>query len=146
MRTEANSRRRRFAACFGAAVGVMAIGPFAHGADFSTTWVGPASSNWNIGANWSGGNFPTLNNPSGAAYFAFIDGGNAQNSTVALNINATLKGLTISSGDTLNVGNFLTLTVNGDSVTSAISNAGTISLNSAPSATSLSCNGTTLTL
>ena len=64
----------------------------------NATWLGGAG-NWDNAALWDIGVVP--NNGGGDTYNVFIDGGKIANSTVNLNINATIDNLTIDAGDTL---------------------------------------------
>lgn len=101
-----------------AAVLATAAGAPALAAD--VTWLG-GSGNWSS-ASWSTGLFA-----SGGPHRAFIDGGNSVVSTVALDVNVTLAGLEISSGDTLNVLNGRVLGFTGTSLV----NQGTLNISGA---------------
>src|SRR5262245_39133067 len=69
----------------------------------SATWIGPASGSWNNPANWSSGvvaqSFPIVSYDS-----IFIDGGNAQNSSVTASTDIFISNLTIDAGDSLAFG------------------------------------------
>src|SRR5262245_64194361 len=108
-----------------AAAATAGISGVTRAVDVSVTW-NPGSASWNAASNWSGGAVPNNGSPAGSEYLVFIDGGNATNSTVLLDINPTIKALSISAGDTLNIRNIQTLSVNGDGVTASIVNAGSI--------------------
>jgi hypothetical protein len=108
----------------GVAVGLVGLIP-ARAPAADVTWFG-GTGNWNVGANWIGGNVPAIGDN------VFIDGGNAVNSVVSLNVNANINNLTISTGDTLGINNGQTLTINGN-----LSNAGTLALNSVGTNTDL---------
>ena len=114
----------------GVAAGLVGLTP-ARAPAADVTWLG-GTGNWNVGANWSGGSAPA------AGDNVFIDGGNAVNSVVSLNVNASINNLTISSGDTLGINNFQTLFMSGN-----LANAGTLELNSSGSATDLRIGPTT---
>jgi len=68
-----------------------------HAAD--ATWLG-GTGNWNVGGNWSPAGVP-----NSALTNVFIDGGNALNSIVTLNIGATIGNLAIGAGDSLGIAN-----------------------------------------
>lgn len=99
-----------------------------------TTWAGGAG-NWSNASLWSGGVPNSTTN-------AFIDGGKAIASPVNLDISGSVNNLTISSGDSLGIGNNLSLTVNG----TALSDAGNLTLNSLGNGTSLLIGGANVLL
>jgi hypothetical protein len=101
-------------------------------------WVGPATGVWSNPSNWNGG---VPNNGGGNIYNVFIDNGNPQSTTVTTDISPTINNLTIDSDDALIIGNNTSLTVNGN-----ISNAGTLSLNSAGNSTQLIIGSSNVTL
>jgi hypothetical protein len=68
-----------------------------HATDF--IWTDGTTGNWNVNGNWSAVNFP-----NSSADNAFIDGGNTgQNSSVTLNISASIGTMQIDSGDRVTV-------------------------------------------
>jgi len=96
-------------------------------------WKGGAG-NWSVAGNWSAG-VPTSTSNVG------IDAGNAKASPVTLDVGGQARSLAIDSDDSLSFNNNQSLVINGTS----ISNAGTISLNSAGNLTTLFiANGATL--
>ena len=102
---------------------------------FSQTdnWKGGAG-NWSVAGNWSAG-VPTSTSNVG------IDAGNPKVSPVTLDVGGQASTLVIDSDDSLSFNNNQSLVINGTS----ISNAGTISLNSAGNLTTLFiANGATL--
>ncbi len=112
-------------------------------AQTDTTWNGGAS-NWNNAANWSGGFAP--NNGNGFTNWnVFIDGGDAGDSTVSLDINSTINQLNISANDSLDILDNRTLSISqgGQAGSGIINNDGAISLTSGGNLTSLSLSGTT---
>ena len=100
----------------------------------NTTWTGGAG-NFSDAAMWSAG-VPNGN------FNAFIDGGKPVASAVTLDINAALSNLSISSGDSLNISNSLSLTVNG----TTLANNGQLLMNSVGNGTDLIVGGANLTL
>ena len=76
-----------------------------HAAD--ATWFG-GTGNWNVAGNWS-----PLGVPNSALTSVFIDGGNVINSSVTLNIGATIGNLAIAAGDSLAIANGQGLRVGG---------------------------------
>ncbi len=68
-----------------------------HAAD--STWLG-GTGNWSVAGNWS-----PVGVPNSALTNVFIDGGNAINSIVTLNVGATIGNLTIGAGDSLGIAN-----------------------------------------
>jgi hypothetical protein len=98
-------------------------------------WLGGAG-NWSTGTMWSAG-VPTSSSN------VFIDNGLPAASTVTLDIGgAAANNVTISSGDSLSFSNNTNLTVSG----TTISNAGSISLNSAGNFTELIIGSSNVTL
>jgi hypothetical protein len=96
-------------------------------------WLG-GTGNWSNGAKWSAG-------VPGSSSMVFIDHGLAGASPVTLDIGGQASTLTIDSDDSLSFSNNQSLVINGNSIT----NAGTISLNSAGNLTTLFiANGATL--
>jgi len=96
-------------------------------------WLG-GTGNWSNGAKWSAG-------VPGSSSMVFIDHGLAGASLVTLDIGGQASTLTIDSDDSLSFSNNQSLVINGNSIT----NAGTISLNSAGNLTTLFiANGATL--
>lgn len=93
--------------------------------------------NWSSAANWGDGSVPN----SATNTDVKIDNETGTNSTVNLDMNATVSSLAISSGDTLNFNNGSSLTLNGN-----ISNVGSMNLNSAGTATDLKIDAGTVTL
>lgn len=126
--TMAHLRRHKLLAS--AAVALSAFG-LAHAAN--TTWTG-GSGNWDTAANWNNGT-PTLGNT------ASIDNSAAGSSTVT--IGAVLRGvgtLAVSTGDSLVLGNFAGLQINGNGATSALSNNGQVFINATGNTTGLVFN------
>ncbi|MGE0351555.1 hypothetical protein, partial [Hydrogenophaga sp.] len=109
-------RQRTLALAIAIALGHVAP---SHAADF--IWLGGAG-NFNT-ANWSSPGFPNA-----ATADLFIDGGNALDSTVDLNVSSTIGNLSLDLGDTLNILESRALTING-----SITNNGTLSVNGAAS-------------
>src|SRR6202048_2524150 len=107
--------------------------PLSASAQCVTSWKGGAAGNWSVTANWTAG-VPSNNN-------ACIS---TANSAVTLNIaGATAANLTLGMNtDSLFFNNGTSLTVSG----STISNAGTISLNSAGNFTELVIGAPNVTL
>ncbi|HWZ82751.1 MAG TPA: hypothetical protein VNW47_09005 [Terriglobales bacterium] len=96
-------------------------------------WLG-GTGNWSNGAKWSAG-------VPGSSSDVFIDHSKAGASPVTLDVGGQANTLTIDSDDSLSFSNNQSLVINGNSV----SNAGTISLNSAGNLTTLFiANGATL--
>jgi len=96
-------------------------------------WDGLAAGNWGTATNWSGNVLP------GAADDVLIDGGDAQNTTVTLNVNPSINSLTVDTGDALSFNNGTSLTVGAG----GISNSGQISLNATSAFTILNIQGGT---
>jgi hypothetical protein len=98
-------------------------------------WLGGAG-NWSVGAKWSAG-VPTSSSN------VFIDNGHTGASPVTLDIGgAAANNITIDSDDSLSFNNNTTLTVSG----TTISNAGSISVNSAGNFTELIIGSSNVTL
>jgi len=103
-------------------------------------WIDGAAGNWNTAGNWSGGVVP--NNAGGSTYNVKIDNGNTgQNSSVSLNMSATIDNLTIDSGDSLGINTGQTLTLASGAGAGTISNAGSLTLNATTSITQLRVSG-----
>ncbi|HXN20291.1 MAG TPA: hypothetical protein VN875_18280 [Candidatus Binatus sp.] len=112
---------------------VVGLCPLSAFAQCDTSWTGAATGNWNVPGNWSAG-VPTSNTNTCIS---------TANSIVTLNIiGAGTADLTLGSTDTLSFGNETQLTVSG----SAISNSGTISLNSTGVPTELVMGAANVTL
>ncbi|ODS31085.1 MAG: PEP-CTERM motif protein [Candidatus Scalindua rubra] len=103
----------------------------------TTTWNGGAG-NWNVAGNWSGGVVP---NNGVDTFNVLIDNGNATNSSVSLDTNATIDNLTIDALDSLGINNGRILTVVSGATAGTVSNAGTISMNSVGNTTDLLVSG-----
>jgi ATP-dependent protease HslVU (ClpYQ) peptidase subunit len=88
-------------------------------------WLG-GGGNWSQNTNWSTGGFP--NNGGGNNYVAWIDQGNAVNSTVTQDVSVTINALNVSMGDRLLVGDNIALWVDDGISGGTITNAGTITL------------------
>lgn len=109
-----------------------------------TLLINGAAGNWNVAGNWSGGVVP---NNGVNTFNVKIDNGNAgQNSTVTLNINATIDNLTVDSGDQLTIQNAQSLIIAGGVNTGTITNNGTIALSSTGGSTDLRLTTTDVTL
>src|SRR5439155_11976091 len=83
---------------------------------------------WSDSAKWSAATVPNA-----SLMTVYIDNGNASNSVVTLNQNATVRGLSINSGDALNIasGNSLTLTSTAtQTFTGVVSSSGNITASS----------------
>ncbi|MBZ0109577.1 MAG: PEP-CTERM sorting domain-containing protein [Candidatus Scalindua rubra] len=94
------------------------------------TWTG-GTSNWNNTGNWDTGVVP---NNGVNTYNVLIDNGaGGTNSSVTLDINATIDNLIVDSGDSLNFNNSRDLTIASGSVI----NNGTINTNGTNSSTDL---------
>jgi hypothetical protein len=106
----------------------------ARAVDLDATWNG-GTGNWSAAAKWSGGVVP--NNGDTNAFSVFIDGGKAAASTVALDISATVKSLSIDRGDQLDQINGRDLTIDGGSAV----NNGVWTVNTTGAATDLRFNG-----
>lgn len=91
---------------------------FAPFATAQYTWIG-GIGNYDVGSNWLEGTVP----PNGATIR--IDNGNVLDSECALNMNATIGGAAISSGDSFRINNGQTLIASG-----TLFNAGTIRMDS----------------
>ena len=101
-----------------------------HAAELTATWDIPTDGNWNSASNWDTPNFP---NNGADTYNVMVDGGAvANNVNVALNQVVTINSLAIDAGDTLTFNNGIDM-----SVLNAITNNGTILLNSAAASTDL---------
>ena len=96
------------------------------------TWFG-GTGNWNLAGNWS-----PVGVPNSALTNVFIDGGNAINSIVTLNIGATIGNLTIDAGDSLIMANGQSLGMGG-----VLSNTGSFALAGSNFQTNLFFNGDT---
>jgi len=124
----------------------------AHAID--TTWVGPASGDWNAPTNWNNGV------PNSATFRALIDNGSAQNTSTSLETDQSIGTLTVSAGDRLSipfgiaqvllqvgtVNNAGTVSVDTSSIsiTSTANNSGTIIISSTQNSGQLFFSGTTL--
>src|SRR5580698_4399402 len=75
--------------------------PAAH-AQTTDTWSLGSSGLWSVAADWSADVVPNNGVPTGATYNVGITDGT---STVTLDINAAINGLTIGSGNTLAINN-----------------------------------------
>ncbi len=95
-----------------------------------TVWVGGASGNWSVAANWS----PAVVPNNGA--HVCINNAKSPVSAVTLDITATIGGLTIDPGNSLTIGNGQELIAAG-----TISNAGLITLYSNNNNTFLTLSG-----
>jgi YVTN family beta-propeller protein len=93
-------------------------------------WIGGASGNWSVAANWSTGVVP-----NGGAHVC-INNAKSPVSAVTLNTNVAIGGLTIDPGNSLTIGDNQELMVSG-----TISNAGLITVLSNGSNTLLSFVG-----
>jgi hypothetical protein len=113
-------------AAVAAAVGVFQSGAPAVAAD---TWLG-GTGTWNTPGSWSTGV------PNSAATDVAIDGGNATNSSVTLDISPSIKSLTLDAGDSLTIASGQSLTIASGAAVN-----GTLTLNSTGSSTVLSFNG-----
>ena len=102
-------------------------------ANVNATWNGGAGS-WGTASNWSGNVVP--NNAGGNTFSVFIDGANATNSLVTLDVSPTITNLTIDSDDQLSQNNGASLGVAGGTV----ANNGTFSMNATNASTDLHCN------
>src|SRR5207302_4359499 len=91
----------------------------------TTTWT-DGNGDWNTEANWDNGVPTSTTN-------AVISG---TGHTVSQSAAGSTSNLTLASGNTLNIGNALSLTVSG----SSISDSGTINLSSAGNVTNLIIN------
>ena len=100
------------------------------------TWNDGTIGFWNAAGNWTPSGVP---NSSGDS--AKIDGGNAQHTTVTLNITATVGTLMINSGDELDIGDAQTLFVS-----QAIVNSGTLAILSTANTTRLHLGGASVSL
>jgi hypothetical protein len=96
-------------------------------AQVDATWVG-GIGNWNTPGNWDIGIVPN-NGVGGNTYNVFIDGGKILNSSVNLDINATIDNLTIDAGDSLVINNGKSLTLASGVGAGTITNSGTIAIN-----------------
>ena len=127
--------------CAVVALAVSTVEGFATPIDVD--WNG-GTGNWNAAANWTPAVVP--NNSGPTTYRARIDNGKTTTtSTVALDTNATVDGLVVDSGDTLNVNAGRTLKVNGGTGIGVIDNNGSINLlasSSSSAAGTLSLGGT----
>jgi len=100
--------------------------------------------NWNVAGNWTPAQVPNNGTPPGTTYNVLIDNGNVLNSSVSLNIVATIDNLTIDAGDSLGINHGQVLTLNSDGGVTAgtITNNGSFALNSAGALTELRLTGT----
>ena len=90
------------------------------------TWIGPFGGLWSVAANWSGGEVP-----NGSDWNVFIDSDGGTASSVHVNSNYTVGGLTIDTGDMVHIDNGDDLYHAGGSVL----NNGQLHLNSTGSVT-----------
>src|SRR5262245_54901646 len=91
-------------------------------AQTTVSWVG-GNRSWSNLLNWSPPTIPT--NVAGTTYSVLIDNANAANSSVSLDISATIDSLTIDSADSLTLNNNVSLTiVNSGAGTGTINNKG----------------------
>jgi hypothetical protein len=100
-----------------------------------TTWTG-GTGNWSNSAQWTNGT------PNGN-YNAAIDAGNSANSSVSLDINASVANLSISTGDSLSIGGNHTLFFQS-STPSTLANDGILSIASGSGISAL--GGSSLTI
>jgi hypothetical protein len=116
-----------------AVVIILALQGTSMAVQVTATWNGGAG-NWSNIANWDAGVVPSngIN-----TYDVRIDNGNVTNSSVTLDMTATIDKLTVDAPDSLNFNNGQGLTIAGGSVT----NNGVISMNSTGTATDLKFNG-----
>jgi hypothetical protein len=91
-------------------------------AQTTDTWSLGSSGDWSVATDWSTGVVPNNGTPSGATYNVDIVDGV---STVTLDMNATISGLTTASGNTLAIADGQTLAVVGPT----IANGGSIQVN-----------------
>jgi len=115
--------RHPLRAAVAAAIAATSIST-AHAA--SWVWLG-GDGDWNNALSWSLPGFP-----NGFGELVTIDGGNVLASNVSLNVNATVAGLTISTGDSLSILSARQLVLGGP-----FSNDGTLRLVSTGSFTDL---------
>jgi len=98
-------------------------------------WLG-GSGDWSDAGNWDSADYPHNN---GLAYEAVID--SAVYSHVTLDVDVTIDGFTVGSGETLSIHNARDLTLAGGIATRTITNAGTVSLESTGSTTCVYIDG-----
>lgn len=121
-----------------AVVIVLALQGTSMAVQITATWTGGAG-NWNVGGNWSGGVVP---NNGMDTFNVLIDGGNiGTNSTVSLDMNATIDNLTIDALDSLGINNARSLTLVSGAGAGTITNNGSIALNATVSLTDLRMSG-----
>jgi YVTN family beta-propeller protein len=98
----------------------------------TTNWIGGASGNWSVAANWSTGVVPNSSSVN-----VCINDGNSTPSAVTLDITASVGTLTIDPGSSLTIGNGNQLFADGN-----ISNAGQIMVSATSNYTQLTIGGT----
>ena len=103
----------------------------------TATWNGGAG-NWNTAGNWSGGVVP---NNGADTFNVQIDNGNATNSSVSLNMAATIDNLTIDVSDSLDINNAQSLTIGSGVGAGTITNNGSITMNAFGNLTDLVMTG-----
>jgi len=91
----------------------------------NANWTG-GSGNWSDNSNWSSAGSP--DNNASFEYDVSIDNGSSTNSVVNLNVGATIRSLTVDTGDTLNIenGNALSLQDVGNITNNGVVNIGGI--------------------
>ena len=119
-----------------AVVIILALQGRSMAVQITATWNGGAG-NWNTAGNWSGGVVP---NNGADTFNVQIDNGNATNSSVSLNMVATIDNLTIDVLDSLGINNIWSLVIGGVGA-GTITNNGSITMNSVGSFTDLVMTG-----
>lgn len=100
----------------------------------------PGTGNWSNAGNWQGGTVP--DNSGGNLYNVYIDGGDATESVVTLDLQVAVSNLTVNSGDHLLLTPAGSLTVQGGTGDGQIVNNGKIVVGDATSWPTLKVSGT----
>src|SRR3990167_3810049 len=124
-------------AVFMAVVIILALQGTSMAVQITATWNGGAG-NWNTAGNWSGAVVP---NNGADTFNVQIDNGNATNSSVSLNMAATIDNLTIDVSDSLDINNAQSLTIGSGVGAGTITNNGSIAMNSIGNVTDLVMTG-----
>ena len=115
-------RFRRFRLVRAVAVCVVTAGVPLLGASAvfaQSTWNVAGDGNWNVAGNWTPSGVP-----NSTTVGVLIDGNPENDVTVTLNMNASVRDLTLDAGDALHISSGQTLTMHGD-----VTNDGEIYLN-----------------
>ena len=122
-----NIPSKRFSVSFFVVVAlVLTVAVPVGAAIVDSTWEG-GTGNWSSVGSWDPNGAP---DNDGDNYRVYIDDGSLGDSVVSLDMSVTIDSLTMSGGDTLNINNNCSLTIDAVDGLGTIDNAGLIALNS----------------